>query len=238
MSEQSAEERHRRFPASARALSLTGVALLAIGVTTYFAVPAWSGTSAGPIAAWIPPAGTRIPVTAASPSGQPTIPGPMPGAPTQTPTPSPPPTGGPQVITHATPTAIQPSNPALVSTWNSGPAGSALATVTELSSSALMAEAMGQYADMLQDCNALDAAIGSAKRAALIPDAAMQAEYAVALGSFDQAAESCGAGIRQLPEGVEDTVTEVNQTVMNNVGSRLSNGAFDLFDATGLLRRR
>jgi hypothetical protein len=222
----------RQTPAPARILSLTGVAFLAIGAIAYLAVPGWSGTSAAS-------AGTHAPSASAGTSGQPTLPGPMPGAPTQQPTTPavPTPSGGPQVILDVTPTALRPSNPMLVKAWNSGRGGDALATVTALSSNALLAKTLKQYPDMLQDCKALSTATGNAEQAGLIPDVAMEAKYVVALGLFKLAAVSCIAGIREVPVGVEDTVTDVNQTVVDTVASELSSGVSDLFGATGMLRK-
>jgi len=223
MSEQPAPERH-----PARNLSLLGVALLVIGAIAYCAVPASSGT--------VPHSASVLqprPVKAS-----PTIPGPMPGAPTQKPAPPPPPAGGPRPILHPMPIVLRPANPTLVKAWNSGAAGKALATVTALSSNALLERSTGQYALMLLSCKALNTALGNARKVALIPDLAMQAEYATALGSFQLAAASCILGIRMVPEGVEDTVTDVNQTLLAAVASELSSGASDLFTATELLRQQ
>jgi hypothetical protein len=236
MSEQSPQERPGakitkilavlgRISAPARYLSLAGAGLLTVGAISYLELPSSAGASPAS-------AVTRVSSVSTSPSGQLTPPGPMPGAPTQQPAaafasgPSP------------APTPIQPSNPTLVKTWNSGPGGSALANVTQLSGITLMAQAMKQYPDMLQECKLLGAAVGKAQQAALIPDATMQAKYAVALVSFKLAAASCLTGIRVVPDGVEDTVTSVNSTIENLVAGQLSSGASALFVATGMLRRQ
>lgn len=212
------------MPKQSRNLSLMGVAFLVIGAITYVAVPAWSGTSANS--------------ANAGPAGQPTPPGPMPGAPTQQPTPGPTPSGGPQDLPHVTPKVLWPSNPTLVKLWNSGPGGNALAAVTALSSDALLANATEQYPALLLDCRALDTAVRRSLLAGLLPDTAMRAEYAAALGSFKRAAGSCAAGIRLVPDGVEHTVTKVNQAVMDRVASELSTGVSDLFAATEMLRQQ
>lgn len=223
----------RRAPAPARRLSLLGIALLVAGGTTYLAVPAWSGTSAEA-------SGARVVPAIARPSATSTLPGPMPGAPTQSPTPSPSPTPsiGPHHYVQATPTALRPSNPLLAKLWNSGQGGKALATVTALADNTLLAQSTGQYAIMLPDCKALKAAVRHALRTALIPDIAMQAKYATALLSLKLAAVGCVAGIQQVPDGVEDTVTHVNQTVMDVVAAELSSAVSDLFVATESLRQQ
>jgi len=213
-----------RTSAPARYLSLIGVGFLTIGAITYLALPGWADTSAAS-------AVTRVSSVSTGPSSQPTIPGPMPGAPTQQPTTPAAPTPS------ATPTPLQPSDPARVKAWKSGAGGNALATVTELSSDMLMAQAMKQYTDMLQECKGLRTAVGKAQKAGLIPDIAMQAKYAVALVSFRLAAISCITGIRQVPDGVEDVVTNVNQTVLASAALQLSGGASNLFVGTGMLRR-
>jgi len=215
----------------ARNFSLTGVAFLAIGAITYLAAPGWSGTSAGSV-------GAPAPSASASPSGRSTLPGPMPGAPIkQATTPTSPPPAGPPQPSSPTPSALQPANPTLVNAWNSGPGGSALANVTDQSSDVLMANAMGQYADMLQSCNALSTEVGNAQKAALLPDIAMQAKYAVALSSFVLASVDCAAAIRQVPDGVEDTVTDVNQSLLKGALSELRGGVSDLYTGTERIRR-
>lgn len=237
MSEQSARQRTlaalKRTPAPARALSLLGVALLVIGATTYLAFPAWSGTSSDS-------AGARVLAGDAAPRAQSTLPGPMPGAPTQRPT-TPAtsmPSVGPHVFPQVMPTALRPSNTTLARTWNSGRGGKALAAVTALADNALLAQQTDQYTIMLLDCEALNTALPNALQAGLIPDTAMQAKYATALGSFKLAAASCVAGIRQVPDGVEDTVTDVNQTLIDQAASELSSGVSDLFAATEVLRQQ
>jgi hypothetical protein len=75
-------------------------------------------------------------------------------------------------------------------------------------------------------------------RARRIPDIAMEARYVTALVSLRLAAVNCMTAIQQVPDGVEDTVTDVNQTVMALVASELSSGESDLFAATELLREQ
>jgi hypothetical protein len=222
----------RRSPAPARNLSLLGITLLVIGATAYLAVPAWSGTSAespGPRA-----------LPAANPSATSTLPGPMPGAPTRLPTApaTPTPSVGPHHYVQVTPTALRPSNPGLARTWRSGKGGKALAAVTTLADNTLLAQQTDQYAIMLLDCESLKPAVRQAIRATLIPDRAMQGKYATALLSLKLAAAGCLAGIQQVPDGVEDTVTHVNQTVMAVVATELSSGVSDLFTATENLRQQ
>jgi hypothetical protein len=216
---------HRRTPAAVRSYSLLGVALLAIGATTYLALPAWSGTSAGSVAA-----------AKAHPTASSTLPGPMPGAPTARPAPSATPTIGPHVYSHVTPTALLPSIPAFTRRWSSGSGGKALAAVTTLADNTLLAQQTGQYAIMLPDCQELKKAARRALIAEPIPDIAMEARYLTALVSLRLAAETCGTAIQQVPDGVEDTVTHVDQTVMALVASELSRGESDLFAATEMLR--
>jgi hypothetical protein len=221
----------RRTAIPARHFSLLGVGLLVIGAISYFAVPAMSRTLAHS-------ADARTLSARPGPNGQPTLPGPMPGAPTQKPTPSAPPSGGPRPSSRPRPTALRPSSPARVKTWNSGAGGKALASVTALSSNVLLANSTGQYTVMLLDCKALNIAVRKAFRAPLIPDLAMQVQYTAALGLFKQAVSGCRVAIQQVPDGVEDTVTHVNQTVMDLVATELSTGVSDLFAATEMLRQQ
>jgi hypothetical protein len=230
MSEQSARQRPDR-KATVRNLSLLGVAFLAIGTTIYVAVPAWSGTAAVS-------AGARPLAANARPSATSTLPGPMPGAPTQRPTPPAAPSIGPHIYRHITPRALRPANLRRARIWDSGRGGKALARVTALADNALLAQQTGQYALMLPECQALEGAAGKALLAEPIPDLAMQAKYTTALLLFKLAALGCVAGIQQVPEGVEDTVTHVNQVVMAQVASELSSGASDLFAATEMLRKQ
>jgi hypothetical protein len=218
---------HRRTPAAVRSYSLLGVALLAIGATAYLAVPAWSGTSAHSVAA-----------AAAHPSASSTLPGPMPGAPTARPAPSATPTIGPHVYSHVTPTALLPSIPAFTRRWSSGSGGTALAAVTALADNTLLAQQTGQYAIMLPDCQELKKAARRALIAEPIPDIAMEARYLTALVSLKGAAVTCETAIQQVPDGVEDTVTHVDQTLMALVASELSRGESDLFAASEMLRKQ
>lgn len=218
----------RRVPAPVRHLCLAGVALLIIGAITYLVIPGASGTQAA---------------DGASPAGHAMAPGPMPGAPTHRAATSatPPPPGAPPAVRDApteVPTALRPSDPALVETWNSGLGGQALAAVTADSSNALMANAVGQYANMLWYCQALSVAAGNSGSAAPIPDAAMQAKYAAALSLLKLAAGNCTAGIRVVPDGVEDTVTEVNHADVNLAATELSSAMSLLYIGTEVLRRR
>lgn len=238
MSEPPAQERgslpaRRRAPASVRHLCLAGVALLTIGAITYLVIPRASGT--------------QVAGGGASPAGHAMAPGPMPGAPTHRATTSAtaPPPGAPQAIRDApeevpatAPTALPPSDPAPVKTWNSGPGGQALAAVTVESGDTLMANAVGQYANMLGYCKALSVAAGNSESAAPIPDAVMQAKYAAAVSLFKLAAGNCTAGIRVVPDGVEDTITDVNHADVNRAATELSSAMSALYTGTEMLRRQ
>ena len=74
-----------------------------------------------------------------------------------------------------------------------------------------MAHSSGQYPEMLQSCRALASAVQAAQAAPVIPDSAMQTKYEASLLSFKAAAADCTAAITQSSEGVEDTVTNVDQ---------------------------
>lgn len=165
--------------------------------------------------------------------------GPMPGAPVSlqsalaaTPTAHAQGTGAPGAV------PIEPNKPMLVKTWNDGPGGKALATVTTQSGDALMAYSAKQYVDMLQYCGALTSALQNAVAAPAIPDAAMQAKYATSLTAFKAGAADCTAAITQSPNGVEDTVTHVDQTTIAKSHSELSEGEADLYVATETLRQQ
>ena len=65
----------------------------------------------------------------------------------------------------------------------------------------------------------------------------MQKMYAKSLTAFKMGAADCVAGITQHPEGVEDTVTNVNHAEINKAVSELSLGMNDLYIATEVLRK-
>ena len=100
-----------------------------------------------------------------------------------------------------------------------------------------MAHAGSQYPEMLQYCNALTTAVQTAEADSPIPDNAMQKMYAKSLTAFKVGATDCVAGITQHPEGVEDTVTNVNHAEINKAVSELSLGMNDLYIATEVLRK-
>jgi hypothetical protein len=211
-----------RIPASARSISVVVVALFAIAGGIYLAFAESPATT-----------------SAASVSGQITTPGPMPGAP-KTPVPASNPVS-PRVVSvpgATVPTALQPTNPSQVKAWNSGAGGKALAQVTAQSGNALMANSGQEYAQMLLSCKALSSAVGSAQRAAPIQDAAMQKEYAAALSSLKSGAVNCISGIKQVPDGVEDTVVNVDHATLKVAVSDLSAGITALYAATEVLRQQ
>jgi hypothetical protein len=136
-----------------------------------------------------------------------------------------------------TPKPLKPSDPVRVSAWNKGPAGAALSQVTSQAGTVLMAHGVGQYPSMLQACKALSASVQAAEALPPIPDAAMQQVYAKSLAAFSSGTAKCLAGITQHSEGVEDTVTDVNQVVIQQALKHFSVGISDLYVATQVLRK-
>jgi hypothetical protein len=202
------------------------VAAFAVAGVTYLAFPKSPGNAEA--------------ASAASGKTSATIPGPMPGAP-KTPVvhvSGPIPSNSASVPQAKGPTALRPSNPTLVKSWNAGSGGKALQQVTAESGNVLMAHAGKQYADMLRYCKALSSAVGTAQQTAPIQDAGMQKEYAAALTSFKQGATHCMSGINQVADGVEDTRININQTELDATVSDLSAGVTDLYVATEALRKQ
>jgi hypothetical protein len=135
------------------------------------------------------------------------------------------------------PGALWPSNPAAAASWNAGQPGKALAHVTALSGDVLMAHGSGQYAQMLQACEALYGQVGTAAGLAPIPDTAMQGFYAKSLTAFKSGIAACEAGITQQEVGVEDTVTHVNQADVQLALTSFGTGVSDLYISTESLRK-
>jgi hypothetical protein len=100
-----------------------------------------------------------------------------------------------------------------------------------------MAHGVGQYPQMLQACRALSASVHGAEALPPIPDAAMQQVYAKSLAAFSSGTAECLVGITQHSDGVEDTVTQVNQAVIQQALKQFSVGISDLYVATGVLRK-
>ena len=61
--------------------------------------------------------------------------------------------------------------------------------------------------------------------------------YVTSLNSFKQGASDCMAAITQHSEGVEDTVTNVNHTVLNQAVSEFDLGVRNLYIATEVMRK-
>jgi hypothetical protein len=168
-----------------------------------------------------------------TPTAGASIPGPMPGAPS-----------GPLKSGHTSTTSsgakkpIKPTNPAQVKSWNSGQAGKAMAQVTTLAGTVLMAHGGGQYPQMLQACKTLSGAVQSAAALPQIPDAAMRDYYQKSLNAFKSGIAKCQSGITQHEEGVEDTVTQVNQADIQQTLKQFGTGMTDLYIATDYLRKQ
>lgn len=218
----------QRIPVSSRAVAVLGVALGCVGVGVYFAV---SSPSPGQTAAAGNLSG-KAGHSSASPNGS-AVPGPMPGAP-----------GPGRSMTPARAAdAPKPLKPAAsvsskVKAWGQGSGGAAMTQVTTQSGSALMAHGAGQYPEMLQACRALTKAVQRAEGAPPIPDSAMQKEYSRSLSAFRAGAANCTAAISQHASGVEDTVTDVNKTVLATALKQFGQGQTELYIATEVLRKQ
>jgi hypothetical protein len=153
----------------------------------------------------------------------------MPGAPTVRTTP---------VALASGPVALKPSSPAPVKTWNSGKSGSALSQIVVYSGNVLMAYGSKQYPQMLQACTALGGTAKKARALPPIPDAAMEMLYTTSLDNFLSGAALCESAISQHPEGVEDTVTHVNQAQLTEAMSQFKVGTTDLYAATKVLQKQ
>jgi hypothetical protein len=210
----------RRIRQPAAMVVLLVVALVGISLAVYFVS---SGSPKGQSAANL---GTAKPGTGKGDTGA--TPGPMPGAPTVPVSPA---------ASVAEPRPLKPSNPAQVKSWNAGKAGAALVQVTEDSGNVLMAYGSGEYSETLQACAALAGAVRKAEALPPIPDTAMQKLYVKSLDDFTSGTTECEAAITQHPEGVEDVVTDVNHTEINQALSRFSVGVKDLYIATEALRK-
>lgn len=110
--------------------------------------------------------------------------------------------------------------------------------VTTTAGTVLMAHGSGQYPQMLQACKALASAVTAATALAPIPDAAMERAYVKSLTAFRSGTADCEAGITQHEEGVEDTVTQVNQATIDRAMKQFSAGMTDLYIATEYLRQK
>jgi hypothetical protein len=136
------------------------------------------------------------------------------------------------------PKPLAPTDPATVKSWNAGRGGAALARVTAYSGNVLMAYGSGLYPQTLQACAELAGAVKQAQALPPIPSSAMQKMYVRSLDAFKNGVAECEAAITQHPEGVEDTVTNVNHTKMNKAIAQFSIGTKDLYIATEFLRKQ
>jgi hypothetical protein len=202
----------RRIPASALTTTVAGVAVAVIGLGIYFAT---SGSAGSRTASGHTPSSVRGVTSSASAASASTPARTQPG-----------------------PRPIKPTNPAPVESWDAGQGGKALSAITAQSGSVLMAHSAGQYSEMLQSCQALASAVQAARTAPVIPDSAMQAKYAASLTAFGTAGAECTAAITQSTEGVEDTVTNVDQAKISQSISELNVGIADLYAATEVLRKQ
>jgi hypothetical protein len=225
----------RRIPASALTTTVAGVAVAVIGLGIYFAT---SGSAGSRTASGHTPSSVRgVTSSASAASAGRSISGPMPGAP-RTPQAAVSASASTPARTQPGPRPIKPTNPAPVESWDAGQGGKALSAITAQSGSVLMAHSAGQYSEMLQSCQALASAVQAARTAPVIPDSAMQAKYAASLTAFGTAGAECTAAITQSTEGVEDTVTNVDQAKISQSISELNVGIADLYAATEVLRKQ
>jgi hypothetical protein len=134
------------------------------------------------------------------------------------------------------PKPLRPHDPAKVNSWNAGSGGAALARVTTQAGTVLMAHGARQYPEMRAACIALASAVKVAAGAPAIPDKAMQGMYERSLNAFETGAARCQAGITQHPEGVEDTVTDVNSAALKSAVTSIGTGMTQLYIATDMLR--
>lgn len=224
----------RRIPGHARGVAALTVAVFVVAAIIYAVIPKSPGGQA-PVR--ISPAAERAAGNRAAAGnslveGAGQSPAPQPGAATAGPAgqnPQPAPTS---------PKPLKPTSPAKIKAWNIGSGGAALALVTTQSGNALMAHSAGQYPEMLGYCTALVSAVRGAEKVTPIPDAAMERMYLKSLSAFKQGATECVRSITQHPEGVEDTVTNVDYAVLDRAVSELNLGIRDLYIATEALRKQ
>jgi hypothetical protein len=226
--------RSRRTRAvAAIGVAAAAVAVIIVAVSSSHGAP-FAGSAVGATA-------TAQTATGLSANGVPTAgalaPGPMPGAPSNA-AGSSHTTGSASSAKGATgPKPLQPTDPVQVKSWNAGQAGKAMAKVTAVAGTVLMAHGSGQYPQMLQACKTLAGAVQTAAALPPIPDAAMFRYYQKSLDAFKSGIADCEAGITQHEEGVEDTVTQVNQTDTTLAVKRFGTGMTDLYIATDYLRK-
>lgn len=226
----------RRMPVSARGVLILTLAAAAVAIGSYLAV---SGSPGGQSASGRLSGNVLNPAQGASvtTAGAVAPPGPMPGAPAGHQSPATDPASSPAKMQNV-PKPLRPSDPAQVKSWNSGQAGAALARVTSQAGAVLMAHGSGQYTQMLQACEALSGAVKTAEALPPVPDAAMQNIYSKSLAAFKAGIVKCEAGITQHPEGVEDTVTHVNPSDIQQAVKQFGTGMTDLYIATEVLRKQ
>ncbi len=218
----------RRIPRAALGVTILVVLLAGISAAV-FLVSGGPGSSKGAPAAAGDTAKPSTGTGQAAAADAGATPGPQPGATTITGTP---------VAAVTGPKPIKPTDPAKVKSWNIGKGGAALAQVTAYSGNVLMAYGSGLYPQTLQSCLQLAGAVKKAEALPPIPSSAMQKMYVRSLNAFNKGIAECEAAITQHPEGVEDTVTDVNHSQMNKAIAQFSTGTKDLYIATEFLRKQ
>jgi len=150
---------------------------------------------------------------------------------------SPSPSGAGASTPSPSPSPLQPTSPPSVATWEAGPGGTALGSVSQQLGNVAMAHGVGQFVEMKMACAKLASAVTTAKAGPAIPDAAMQLGYLGALGMFTTAAADCQAAISFKPDGDEYVQTQENTTMLSQATSALTTGSKDLYMATYHIRR-
>jgi hypothetical protein len=134
------------------------------------------------------------------------------------------------------PVTLSPRHPALVASWNAGKGGAALSSITQQLGTVLMAHGASQYPIMRRACVQLSASVETASGSEPIPDATMEQLYQRALTLLAAGAGKCEAGISTQKEGLEDTATRANASLLSQAMSDFSTGSRDLYSATATIR--
>jgi hypothetical protein len=121
---------------------------------------------------------------------------------------------------------------ASVTSWQAGPGGKDLTTVSTQMGTALQAGGIRQYTAMKYACTQLASDVAAAEAGPSIPDATMQQLYTTALAELAKGAADCRSAISVTPDGDESDATHVDTTMLNQSISELSSGARDIFRST------